>query len=175
MSDPISNAISRTRTQGSQARTTASNVVSSRRELAQNSISNKISDYPVDKDPAVLKRQVEAKVQEKQALIQEQLIQKKEESISQARDRISSVRGMFSRPSFKLPNFDRKILLKVATAKILKKIEKEKSKLSKANIERGETAFSFPITRLEPRTPTLNRSSLPVPQKPSIPRLPFKK
>lgn len=175
MSDLISNAISRARTQSSQISSNVSDTLSDQRNAAQNNISNKLSDYPVDKDPAILKRQAEAKVQEKQALIQEQLIQKKEESIAQARDRISSIRGMFSRPSFKLPNFDRKVLLKVATAKILKKIEKEKSKLSKANIERGETAFSFPITKLEPRSPQLNRSSLPAPQKPSIPRLPFKK
>jgi hypothetical protein len=131
------------------------------------------SKLPTDKDPELAKREAEAELLEKEAKVKELLMVAREKAIDEAKSKLKALALATLPLPLKVPLIDPKILGAVAIAKQIKELRKERQKMAREYLSKGETAFSYPIKQYEVNIPT--KPSIPsVPKPPSIPPLPIK-
>jgi hypothetical protein len=119
-----------------------------------------LGDLPDVKDVELLVKQSKAKAQKKITKFQEQLLVKKQLAIRILTMGLKSF-ALASIPSLKLPLIDPKILQGILIAKQLKKMMKDKRKITRQLLKQNVDAFTYPIS-----------SQLKLPAIPAIPTLP---
>lgn len=122
---------------------------------------DKLNSLPMDKDPGVIKRQVEAKVQEAKAAAEDLQGKLKEVAIEEGKKKLNSLKILGIPIPPKLPLIDPKILGAVALLKQAKAAIKDRKKKAKKNLDKGRTLYKYDL-----------KSPIKAPSIPSVPKLP---
>jgi hypothetical protein len=179
MSDPLKDAIDKARAKRDDfvinvSESSADKVMELKAQGRQN-LNNKLNELPLDKDPLLLARQKEAEALELKAKVAQSQLISKDKAVELVK---GGIKGAISGaiPGIpKLPVLDKKILEGVALAKQLKKLYKERGKISRENLSKGKELYSYPITQISPISLESLQSEVPVPEVPKIPNLPFRR
>ena len=128
---------------------------------------------PLNKDPELIRREIEADILEKEAKINELLMVDREKLIEDAKTKLKALALATLPLPLKVPLIDPKILGAVAIALKIKALLKDRKNLAKKYLSKGKELYSYPIKQYEIDIPT--KPSIPsVPKPPSIPPLPIK-
>lgn len=175
MIDPLKNAMNAAKktaastVAGSAASTAAAASAAAQASNALAAGKAALGDLPDVKDVELLAKQSKAKAQKKITKIQEQFLVKKQLAIRILTMGLKSF-ALASIPSVKLPLLDPKILQGILIAKQLKKMMKDKRKITRQLLKQNVDAFTYPIS------PQLNLPALPaipaIPKLPDIPEIP---
>jgi hypothetical protein len=134
-------------------------------DAALGAVNEQLDNLPLDIDPELLLREKEAELLDKKAELDRLLLVGKDELIEEARSKLSSLSIPSNPFPIKLPPLEPKVLARVAMLKLMKEIRELRKKISKENITKGMTLYSYPINRKIPIPPEL-------PELPTIPDLP---
>jgi hypothetical protein len=128
---------------------------------------------PLDKDPELIKREIEADILEKEAKIKEMLMVDREKLIEDAKSKLKALALATLPLPLKVPLIDPKILQAVALAKQIKKLLKERKNIAKKYLSKGKELYTYPIKQYDLDLPT--KPTVPsLPKPPSVPKLPIK-
>lgn len=110
---------------------------------------SKIKNLPIEKNPELIKKQLEAEFLTKKAEVQEYTLFVKDEAIETAKDTLAQLKTLKVPSLPKLPVIDVKTLQAVVIAKQLKELYKQKNKFGKENLKKGIDAYKFPLRAAE--------------------------
>jgi hypothetical protein len=171
--DPIQTAMDAAKKASGQATGTASGQanaalgnVTGQATAALDNINGQLENLPDVKDVELLIKQNKAKAQKKITKVQEQLLTKKQLAVRILTMGLKSF-ALASIPSLKIPLIDPKILQGILIAKQLKKLLKDKRKITKKLLKENVEAFAYPIA------PKIKLPAVPnIPALPTIPEIP---
>lgn len=130
-----------------------------------NAMNDKINKLPLDKDPELIKRQIEAEILKKQAELEQKILNYKENAVEMLKGKLAAL-AIPSIPSFKLPVLDPKVLQVRAILTQLKEVIKQRNSISTKNISKGKELYKYPLRNV-------SKANLPkIPQVPKVPDLP---
>lgn len=171
--DPIQTAMDAAKTASSQATGAASDQAKAalgnatgQATAALDNINGQLENLPDVKDIELLIKQNKAKAQKKITKVQEELLIKKQLAVRILTMGLKSF-ALASIPSLKIPLLDPKILQGILIAKQLKKLLKDKRKITKKLLKENVEAFTYPIS------PKIKLPTIPnIPTLPTIPEIP---
>jgi hypothetical protein len=131
------------------------------------------NNLPVDKNPELIRREIEADILEKEAKLKEVLMTDREKLIEEAKQKLKALALPTIPLPLKIPLIDPKILQAVAIAKQIKQLAKQRRTLAKKYLSKGEELYSYPIKPYDVTIPT-KPNKVSVPEAPTPPQLPLK-
>ena len=138
---------------------------------ALDNITGQLENLPDVKDVELLIKQNKAKAQKKITKVQEEFLTKKQLAVRILTMGLKSF-ALASIPSLKIPLLDPKILQGILIAKQLKKLLKDKRKITKKLLKENVDAFTYPISPKIKLPTTPNIPTLPtIPTIPEIPEI----
>jgi hypothetical protein len=162
MSDPIENAIKTTASNNfnsikSTAVTSATSVITAVTPQEVTATLDKLKKLPINKDPELIKKQLEANTLKKKAEAEQLVLNTKDTVIETAKEKLKElVLPAIPFPP-KLPVIDPKILQAAAVGLQAKELWKQRKNLSKKNLQKGKETYSFPLkpVNLKPELPQI--------------------
>lgn len=162
MSDPIQVALNKANT--TIAGATTNQINSAITSAASKIPTDKLGNLPTTKNPELIKKQIEAEIEKKKVEAEEIRLQIQEEGIELAKDKLKEL-AIQALPTIALPVIDPKILQAVALANQAKELIKQRTELSKKNLDNINKKLEFPMKVPDLQTPA-------IPEIPKIPEIP---
>jgi hypothetical protein len=149
-------------------------------------VETRIAKLPTIKSPEIVKKQIEAEIQDRKVQIDTVVQLAKEQSVDTAKTQLKEgFVGLLPKvPAIpKLPILDPKFIAQLAYARAKQEVADFRQKLSKENLKKSKEAFTFPmkpsltiptIPKIPelPKLPNITLPQLPTIALPSIPRIP---
>ena len=149
---------------------------SAAKDAAAAMLGDKLSKLPLDKNPELIRREVEAQVLQKQAEAQRLLLMSRDEAIEEGKKRILAYAKIPPLPyPVRLPVLNPKLLLATVLAKAMIFLKEQRQNISKNLLKRGEKTYKYPMTPPAgipklPKIPTI--PTLPTVKLPEVPKIP---
>lgn len=127
-------------------------------------VETRIAKLPTIKSPEIVKKQIEAEIQDKKVQLDTILQLAKQEAVDTAKAQLKEgFAGLLPKlPTIpKLPILDPKFIAQLAYARAKQEVSDFRQKLSKENLKKSKEAFTFPM-----------KPQLTIPTMPKIPELP---
>lgn len=162
MSDPIENAIKITASNNfnsikSAAVTSATSAITAVTPPEVTATLDKLKKLPINKDPELIKKQLEADTLKKKAEAEQLVLNTKDTVIETAKEKLKQLALAAIPFPPKLPVIDPKILQAAAVGLQAKELWKQRKNLSKKNLQKGKETYSFPLksVNLKPELPQI--------------------
>lgn len=134
-----------------------------------NALNDRLNSLPLDRDPELIKQQIEAEILKKKAELEQKILYYKETALESLREKLKMLIMFALTFPPKLPLIDPKTLQKRAIMMAHKEAMKLRSKTSIANLSKGKELYKYPLKNVS----KLNLPSIPqIPKVPDLPKLP---